>query len=198
MANAYQLQQESHMNLTPNPRAWVRNFFMDEVTKVMGQLNRERFQVLGNMLASELYCSQFSQGDLDALAKSGCFIMGTTVRVSLTDSDLPSNIDGRYSYILHLREALPFPIGFQGFELSATGEYGSAIQNHIRERDRCELSHEFRSEIQAILNCDLLGLTTAKEMLAELAKCGPVSNQVAYDLSKAAGKFELNPKGVSL
>lgn len=198
MANAYQLQQEPHMNLTPNPRAWVRNFFTDEVTKVMGQLNRERFLVLGNMLASELYCSQFSQSDLDALAKSGDFIMGTTVRVSLTDSDLPSNVDGRYSYTLCLREALPFPIGFQGFELSSSGEYGAAVQDYIRERSRCELSHEFRSEIQAILNCDLFGMTTAKEMLVELAKCGPVSNQVAYDLSKAAGKFELDPKGVSL
>lgn len=198
MANAYQLQQEPHMNLTQNPRAWVRNFFMDEVTKVMGQLNRERFQVLGNMLASELYCSQFSQSDLDALAKSGDFIMGTTVRVSLIDSDLPSNIDGRYSCALHLREALPFPIGFQVFELQASGEYGKAIQDYIRERDRCELSHEFRVEIQAILNCNLLGLTTAKEMIAELAKSGPVSNQVAYDLSKAAGRFELDPKGVSI
>ncbi|WP_421222711.1 hypothetical protein, partial [Aeromonas sp. 602293] len=62
----------------------------------------------------------------------------------------------------------------------------------------CELSHEFRVEIQAILNCNLLGLTTAKEMIAELAKSGPVSNQVAYDLSKAAGRFELDPKGVSI
>lgn len=198
MANAYQLQQESHMNVTPNPRAWIRNFFLDEVTKVMGQLNRERFAVLGNMLASELYCSQFSQSDLEAMAKNGGFIMGTTVRVALTDSDLPCSVDGRYSHTLHLREPLPFPIGFQGFVLPAGCEYWSAVQNYIRERDQCELSHEFRKEITSILNCDLLGLVTAADMLTSLGRCGPVSNQVAYDLAKAAGKFELDPKGVSL
>ncbi|MDX7711773.1 hypothetical protein [Aeromonas caviae] len=198
MTNAYQLQQKPHMSLLPNPRASVRTVFMDEVTNVMGRLRRERFQVLGNMLASELYCSQFSQSDLVAMAKSGNYMMGTTVRVSLLDSYLPTNVDGRYCHVLRLREPLPFPIGFQGFELSASSEYGAAIQDYIRERDRCELGSEFRDEIQAIANRDLFGLKDPKEMLAELAKCGPVSNQVAYDLSRAAGKFELDPKGVSL
>lgn len=198
MSTAYQLQQKLEMSLLSNPRTSVRNFFMDEVTKVMGQLRTERSLVLGNMLASELYCSQFSPSDLEEMAKSGNFMMSTTVRVSLIDSYLPANIDGRYCHILRLREALPFPIGFQGFELSASSEHGTAIQDHIRERDRCDLGHEFRAEIQAIANCDLFGISTPKGMLAELAKCGPVSNQVAYDLAKARDKFEFDPKGVSL
>ncbi|WP_439835111.1 hypothetical protein [Aeromonas caviae] len=198
MTNAYQPQQEPEMSTLPNPRASVRNFFMDEVTKVMGQLRSERSQVLGNMLASELYCSRFSQSDLDAMAKSGSFMMSTTVRVSLLDSYLPNNIDGRYCLTLRLREALPFPIGFDSFELMASSEHGAAIQEHIRERDRCDLGQEFRGEIHAIVNCDLSGKNTPKEILAELAKCGPVSNQVAYDLAKARDKFELDPRGVSL
>lgn len=60
------------------------------------------------------------------------------------------------------------------------------------------LPADFSAEIKALTNCDMRGLNTFTECLARLAKCGPVSNQVAFDLSKAADRFVSNPTQVDV
>ena len=178
--------------------ASVREHFMGEVSKVLSQLSQERSLVLENMPASEIYCAQFTKGQVESLAKSSAFLMSSSIKVWLTDADLPCSVFGRYCAILRLRAPLPFPISFESLELSASSHYGSAIQSLIRDRSNLMLPADFSAEIKALTNCDMRGLSTFAECLARLAKCGPVSNQVAFDLSKAADRFVSNPTQVDV